>query len=89
VAEVLNVVAPGLSAAVARLVTSYVLPGPSSAASADALREARAIGFGWLMPLLPNRAAVRHNIVPDLSAAYPDPAQPSASPTGSLPHATD
>jgi NAD(P)-dependent dehydrogenase (short-subunit alcohol dehydrogenase family) len=89
VAEVLNVVAPGLSAAVARLVTSYVLPGPSSAASADALREARAIGFGWLMPLLPNRAAVRHNIVPDLAAAYPGPAQPSASSTGSLPHATD
>lgn len=61
VAEILNVTAPELTAAVASLVTRRVLPGPSPEPSADTLREAREVGFGWLTPLLPNRAAVRNN----------------------------
>lgn len=60
-AEILNVAAPELTAAVASMVTRYLLPGPSTAPSADTLREARDVGFGWLTPVLPNRAAVRNN----------------------------
>jgi short-subunit dehydrogenase len=60
-AEVLNIVAPELTAAAASIVTRHLLPGPSSAPSADQLREAREVGFGWLAPLLPQRAAVRNN----------------------------
>lgn len=61
VAEVLNIVAPEMSAAVSTLVTRHLLPGPSSAPWADILREARYVGFGWSSPLLPHRAAVRNN----------------------------
>ncbi len=61
VAELLNIVAPELTATVASIVTRHLLPGPSAAPSADLLREAREVGFGWLTPLLPQGAAVRNN----------------------------
>lgn len=60
-AEVVNAMAPELSAAIAAFVTRRLLPAPSASPSADRLREARDVGFGWLSTLLPHRAAVRNN----------------------------
>jgi NAD(P)-dependent dehydrogenase (short-subunit alcohol dehydrogenase family) len=64
VAEILNVLAPELTAAVSAFVVRRVLPGPSQSPSADHLRPAHEIGFGWLAPFLPNRAAARNNELP-------------------------
>ena len=64
VAEVLNALAPNTAAAVASAAVRTFLPGPSDESDGDATRAARDVGFGWLEPLLPNRAAIRNNEAP-------------------------
>jgi NAD(P)-dependent dehydrogenase (short-subunit alcohol dehydrogenase family) len=62
VAEVMNIVAPELTAELAAVVTR-LLPGPVDAPEADRGRRSSEVGFGWMSPLLPNRAARRNNEV--------------------------
>lgn len=60
-AEIGNVLLPGLSAAVKAAITTYLLPGPSEAREANVRRSTADVGFGWLTPLLPQRAVQRNN----------------------------
>jgi short-subunit dehydrogenase len=60
-AEVVDTLAPELSALVASAITSLALPAPVSSAEGDEGRMAGDVGFGWLTPFLPNRAARDNN----------------------------
>jgi NAD(P)-dependent dehydrogenase (short-subunit alcohol dehydrogenase family) len=60
-AELIDAVAPEVSARVAQAVTGALLPGPVNTAAADRGRVAGDVGFGWLTPFLPNRAARENN----------------------------
>jgi NAD(P)-dependent dehydrogenase (short-subunit alcohol dehydrogenase family) len=51
-AEVLDTLAPELSARLASTVTALVLPGPIAASEGDENRTAGDVGFGWLTPFL-------------------------------------
>jgi NAD(P)-dependent dehydrogenase (short-subunit alcohol dehydrogenase family) len=62
-AEVLNVVAPNTTAALASAAVRTVLPGPTDGVEGNRTRTAQDVGFGWMTPLLPNRAARRNNEV--------------------------
>ena len=64
VAEIVNVVAPELTAAISAAVASYVLPGRSTAPEGDRARPAHEVGFGWVSPLLPWEAARRNQEMP-------------------------
>jgi NAD(P)-dependent dehydrogenase (short-subunit alcohol dehydrogenase family) len=59
-AEMGNVVAPELSAAVTSLVARQ-LPAPTTDRQGRIRRSTRDVGFGWMEPLLPNAAARRNN----------------------------
>ena len=60
-AEVLNAVAPNTTAALASAAVRTVLPGPTDGAEGNRTRTAQDVGFGWITPLLPTRAARRNN----------------------------
>jgi short-subunit dehydrogenase len=51
-AEVLDTLAPELSARLASAVTELALPGPVDASQGDENRSAADVGFGWLTPFL-------------------------------------
>jgi NAD(P)-dependent dehydrogenase (short-subunit alcohol dehydrogenase family) len=51
-AEVLDTLAPELSARLASTVTALALPGPIDASEGDENRTAGDVGFGWLTPFL-------------------------------------
>jgi NAD(P)-dependent dehydrogenase (short-subunit alcohol dehydrogenase family) len=59
-AELLDVVAPEISSRLASAVTS-LLPAPTERDEANEGRMAGDVGFGWLTPFLPNRAARENN----------------------------
>ena len=61
VAEIGNVVAPELSAAVKSVIAGTLLPGPAGAPEGRVRRSTGEVGFGWMTPLLPNAAARRNN----------------------------
>jgi NAD(P)-dependent dehydrogenase (short-subunit alcohol dehydrogenase family) len=60
-AEVVDTLAPELSARVASAITSLALPAPAPSAEGDEGRMADDVGFGWLTPFLPKRAARDNN----------------------------
>jgi hypothetical protein len=64
VAEIVNIVAPELSAGVASAVASHVLPAPAAAAQGERVLTGREVGFSWLAPLMPEEAARRNNELP-------------------------
>ena len=51
-AEVLDTLAPELSARLASTMTTLALPGPIDASEGDENRTAGDVGFGWLTPFL-------------------------------------
>jgi NAD(P)-dependent dehydrogenase (short-subunit alcohol dehydrogenase family) len=51
-AEVLDTLAPELSARLAAAATALALPGPINASEGDEQRTAGDVGFGWLTPFL-------------------------------------
>jgi NAD(P)-dependent dehydrogenase (short-subunit alcohol dehydrogenase family) len=61
IAEVLNVVAPELTSMLSSLAVRGVLPRPGETPSADQLKTATDVGFGWMAPFLPNGASRRNN----------------------------
>jgi NAD(P)-dependent dehydrogenase (short-subunit alcohol dehydrogenase family) len=64
IAEILNVVAPELTSMLSSLAVRGVLPRPGETPSADQLKTATDVGFGWMAPLLPNGASRRNNELP-------------------------
>ena len=64
VAEIVNIVAPELSAGVASAIASHVLPAPAAAPQGERTLTGREVGFSWLTPLMPEEAARRNNELP-------------------------
>jgi NAD(P)-dependent dehydrogenase (short-subunit alcohol dehydrogenase family) len=54
-AELVDTLAPEVSARVASTVTRLALPGPADPGTGDEGRVAGDVGFGWLTPFLPKR----------------------------------
>ena len=61
VAEIVEVVAPQVAAAVRAVIAGRLLPGPSPRSDGDRRRSTADVGFGWLTPFLPNGAAAANN----------------------------
>ncbi len=59
-AELIDAAAPGFFGRLMAAVAA-VLPGPRADAAADEQRLAADVGFGWVTPLLPDRAARENN----------------------------
>lgn len=64
IAGIVNVVMPELSAGIASMAATHLLPGPAHAADGDRVLTGRDVGFSWLGPLLPESAARRNNEMP-------------------------
>lgn len=60
-ADIANTIAPELTAAVAALLVTHVLPGPAARPQGDVLRRLGELDTGWVQPFLPDDAAVRNN----------------------------
>ena len=60
-AEIVEAVAPQLTAAVKAVIAGWLLPGPAADAHGTSRRSTADVGFGWLTPFLPNEAAAANN----------------------------
>ena len=63
-AEMMNIIAPELTAALASSVTTHLLPRPTDPVKGDRPRDTHEVGFGWMTPFLPNDASWRNNELP-------------------------